>query len=56
MSQVPNLCVDIFTQIANMFGTLQRVSTDPNNTFTHNGGFSQLNDPLTPQQPGSTDP
>ena len=54
MSGTPNLCVDIFTQIANMMGQLQRVSTDPNNTFTHGGGFTNTGpvepEPSTPSE------
>ena len=42
MSQVPNLCVDIFTQIYSMLGNLQRVSTNPDNTFSHNQGFTPM--------------
>ena len=47
MSGTPNICVDIFTQISNMLGNLQRVSSNPNNTFTHGGGF-QANEGLQP--------
>ena len=55
MSGTPNLCIDIFTQISNMLGNLQRVASDPNNTFTHGSGFS--NDAgLQPVQQNPSDP
>ena len=55
MSGTPNICIDIFTQISNMLGSLQRVSNDPNNTFTHGGGFS-ANEGLQPVEQTPNDP
>ena len=39
MSETPNLCIDIFTQISNVLGNLQRIAADPSNTMNQGGGF-----------------
>ena len=48
MSQVPDVCVDIFSSIANMLGSLNRLQNGPNaaTEFTHGSGYQTGGSPL----------
>ena len=39
MNGVPVICVDIFSQIANLLDNFNAVSNNPTNTFSHNAGY-----------------
>jgi hypothetical protein len=41
MTEQPNICVDIFTNIANMLGSLNSLANGPagSGEFTHGSGF-----------------
>ena len=39
MSGVPNLCVDIFSQMSNLLHTFNANISQGSETFTHDGGF-----------------
>ena len=39
MSNVPDVCVDIFSQMANLLSNFQQLSTGGSETFTHGDGF-----------------
>ena len=50
MSNVPNVCVDIFSQMANLLSNFQANSIGSSGTFTHSEGYvSTSTDPLSNQ-------
>ncbi len=53
MADQPNICVDIFTNIANMIGNLSNLSNGPgaSGEFSHGSGFqsSMPESPLSAQ-------
>lgn len=54
MSNVPNVCVDIFSQMANLLSNFQANSIGNSGTFTHSEGYvSNSVDPLNNQATGA---
>ena len=54
MSSVPNICVDIFSQMANLLTNFQSNSVGNPGTFSHSDGFGSTSTDVMNNQPSGT--